>query len=94
MALSEEQRQFYKKKGEEYTHSKKGIESAITFHKERLEQLELELRKMHPQTPNGEVLCQKCDVISMTSVRDKMPNSIIYRCEICGNEIEYLCNYI
>jgi hypothetical protein len=86
MTLTEEQKRIYQKKGKEYSHSKKGIESSLTYHRERIAQLEIEILKIRPKTPNGVFICDRCDVQSMAFAKEKR---IIYRCEICGNEVEY-----
>jgi hypothetical protein len=97
--LTEKEKSYYKKNGQEHKILVEANAPAISVlqrHPElrgHLEELEKKLLDSMPKTPRGELPCEECGVISMEYIEDK-GKLRIYECEICGrniaDEIKYL----
>ncbi len=64
------------------------FEGIVHENKNEISRLEKELQDTRPKTPNGQRLCQPCDIISMkyTGMRISNDREHWYECEICGHE--------
>ncbi len=82
MPLTEEQKAEYKIKGEEFNQSRLKLRTQIS-------ELEKQIKKAVPKTPNGIFFCSSCNVMSMAYTKIEHRSLgvwDIYNCEICGKE--------
>ncbi|MFZ1971135.1 MAG: hypothetical protein WAU65_03085 [Candidatus Nanoarchaeia archaeon] len=90
MVLTGEQRLEFVEARDKYELLKSEIEIKRLIHVKALSNLEDELRKSMPVTPNGKAICKYCGIESMEYLR-RVPigegpfgGKDLYRCEICG----------
>ena len=91
MALTDEQKREYKKKGEEYQKLSYDINEQIAKLEIQKSKLEKQLRDSVPVTPHGRLICKTCNVRSMAYIGRTPQGGMsggeeIYECEICGHD--------
>jgi len=72
---------------------KKGLLEKIDSCRTEISDLEKQIREARPRTPNGKIICKRCDTTSMkylyrTPQGGASGGNDVYQCEICNRIAE------
>jgi hypothetical protein len=87
--LTNEEKKEFKQKGREHkVVVDEVILPTIETYLSEVQRLRQKIKDTKPKTPNGELPCEDCGLISMKYLKDKSGYKI-YECEVCEKKVPY-----